>query len=109
MKRRSILVMIILLILTLGIYSIYWSCSFQNQLKAKTGKGFGAIGHLLAIIFTFGIYNIYWQYAGGSRLAMLGASNFGIMYLLLCFVGLSWLNPFIMQSQANGLPQNATA
>ncbi len=103
MKKRNLFVMILLTILTLGIYQFYWTCSFQNQLKEKTGQGFGGFGHLLMLIFTFGIYGVYWQYAAGARLAKLGASNYSALYLIFFFVFLSWLNPFLMQSQANKL------
>jgi hypothetical protein len=82
---------------------IYWTCSFQNQLKQTTGKGFTGVGHFFMLIFTFGIYSIYWQYAAGKRLNQLGADDRSIIYLILCFVGLSWLNPFMMQVQANNL------
>ena len=103
MKRRSIVMMIVLTIITFGIYSIYWTCSFQNQLKKNTGKGFGGFGHLLALMFTFGIYGIYWQYAAGRRLAELGAQDNSTIYVVLVFVFLSWLNKYFMQSQANQL------
>lgn len=103
MKKRSIIVMILLSIITLGIYQIYWTCSFQGQLKEKTGEGFGPLGHFVMILVTFGIYSIYWQFAAGRRLAKLGASDLSIMYLLFCFIAISFVNPFIMQSQANGL------
>ena len=103
MKQRSIVTMILLTIVTLGIYMIYWSCSFQGQLKEKTGEGFGSVGHFFMCIVTLGIYSIYWQFAAGKRLAKLGADNRGVIYLILCFVGLSWLNPFLMQAQANNL------
>lgn len=103
MKKRSIVMMILLNIVTVGIYQLYWTCSFQNQLNKKTGDGFGGFGHLLMLIFTFGIYAIYWQYAAGTRLAKLGAANYSALYLIFCFVVLSWLNPFLMQHQANKL------
>lgn len=103
MKKRSIGLMILLWIITFGIYPIYWYCSFQNQLKAKTGDGFTGVGHFFASIFTFGIYLIYWQYAAGKRLAKLGATDNSVLYLIFCFVALSWLNPFLMQSAANSL------
>ena len=107
MKRRNIFVMILLIIFTLGIYGIVWTCKFQSELKEQTGEGFGAFGHLMMLIFTFGIYQIYWQFAAGKRLAKLGTeSNLSVMYLLFCFVGLSFLNPFIMQHQANKIATN---
>ena len=104
MKKRSIGMMILLWIFTFGIYPIYWTCVFQQELKDKTGKGFGALGHFLMLIFTFGIYQIYWQYAAGKRLAALGAQDKSVMYLIFCFLcGLSVVNPFLMQSQANNI------
>lgn len=104
MKKRSIVVMIILSIITFGIYTIYWQCSFQNQLKKVTGKGFGGFGHFVMCLVTFGIYSIYWNYAAGKRLAAAGAKeDRAILYLILTFVGFSWLNMFLMQSQANNI------
>ncbi|MCL2539810.1 MAG: DUF4234 domain-containing protein [Firmicutes bacterium] len=103
MKKRGIGVMILLYIFTFGIYAIVWPCMFQGELKKETGEGFGPWGHFFMSIFTFGIYAIYWQYAAGKRLAKLGATDRGILYLIFCFIALSWLNPFLMQSQANGL------
>ena len=109
MKKRSIGMMILLTIVTCGIYNIYWNISFQSELKRNTGKGFGGGMHFLMMLVTFGIYSIYWQYAAGTRLAAQGAENRGILYLVFCFIGLSWLNPFLMQAQANKLPEVAAA
>ena len=103
MKKRNIIVMIILSLVTFGIYPVYWSCSFQNQLKKETGEGFGGFGHFLMCILTFGIYSIYWQYAAGKRLHKLGAENHAVIYLLLALIGLGFINQFLMQSQANSL------
>ena len=103
MKQRGLVMMVILTIVTLGIYAIYWQCSFQGQLKEKTGDGFGAIGHLIMSFVTFGIYSLYWQFAAGKRLAKLNASDNSILYLILSLVGFGWINMFLMQSQANKL------
>lgn len=103
MKKRSIILMILLIIITASLYLIYWTCSFQNQLKKETGKGFGGLGHFLMLIFTLGIYYIYWQYAAGKRLEKLGLEDHSVLYFVFCFIGLAWLNPFLMQAQANKL------
>ncbi len=103
MKKRSIGMMILLTIITAGIYGIYWFVAFQMELKAKTNEGFGGLAHFLLAIFTFGIYMIYWQYAAGKRLAKLGAEDHALLYIIFCFVALSFLNPFLMQNQANKL------
>jgi len=104
MKKRSIGVMILLYIVTFGIYAVYWPCAFQAELKRKTGQGFGGWGHFFMSLITFGIYPLYWQFAAGKRLAKQGATDRSVLYLVFCFVLLSWLNPFLMQSQANKIP-----
>ena len=103
MKKRNIVLMVFLYIFTFGIYPLYWFCSFQNQLKKTTGLGFTGGIHLLMFIITFGIYGIYWQYAAGKRLAILGAKDRSIMYLLFSIFFIGFINPFLMQSQANQL------
>ncbi|WP_201756866.1 DUF4234 domain-containing protein [Isachenkonia alkalipeptolytica] len=103
MKKRSIGMMILLTIITLGIYEIYWYVAFQSELKEHTGEGFGGLGHLFVTIITFGIYYIVWQFLAGKRIAKLGGEDFSLLYLLLSLFVLSWINPFIMQSQVNGL------
>jgi len=102
MKKRSIGMMILFTIITCGIYLIYWYVVFQVALKEKTGDGYGAGMHMVASLFTFGIYYIYWQYAAGKRLQKAGCkSDNSILYLIFPFVGLGWINPYIMQSQMN--------
>lgn len=103
MTKRSVLGMVLLTIITLGIYMLYWVIVFQVELKKQTNEGFDGLGHFLMLFFTFGIYSIYWQYAAGKRLEKQGADDRSVLYLLFCFVALSWLNPFLMQSQANNL------
>lgn len=101
-KERNILFMILMFIITFGLYALYWYMSFQNRLKKATGKGFNGLMHLIATIITLGIYGLYWQYAAGKRLAMLGASDNSVLYLILTILVFpSWLNPFLMQSAAN--------
>ena len=101
MKHRGIGMMILLSIITLGIYTIYWQCSFQGQLKEKTGDGFGPVAHFFMCIITFGIYTIYWNFAAGKRLAKLNAGDNSILYLVLTLVGFGWINMFLMQNEAN--------
>lgn len=101
MKKRSIGIMILLLIVTIGLYAIYWTCSTQNRLKKVTGDGFGGVGHFFMLIFTFGIYAIYWQYAAGKRIAKVGGDDNAVLYLVLSLLALGWINPFLMQSSIN--------
>ena len=102
MKKRSIGIMILGFLFTLGIYPLYWWCSFQNQIKLKTGLGFGGGMHLLMSLITFGIYPIYWYCVVGGRIEKAGGKNNTVLYvvLLLTMVA-SWLTPFLMQSDVN--------
>lgn len=105
MKERSIFAMILLTIITLGLYMIYWYIAFQSELKEETDEGFGGFMHLIVTILTFGIYGLVWQYKAGKRLAMQGASDNSVLYIVLALLQLGWLNPFLMQSQANNLDE----
>ena len=104
MFERNITTMIILFLVTFGIYPLIWSVKFQSDLEVETGEGFEAVGHFLMLIFTFGIYAIYWNYAAGKRLAAQGAPDNSILYLILSFTGIGALIvPFLLQTEANKL------
>lgn len=101
MKKRNLITMVLLTLVTLGIYPLYWYCSFQNQIKKETGEGFGGFGHLIVTMFTFGIYGIYWTYAVGGRIEKLGGKNSGVLYLVLSLVGLGLVAWLLMQDEVN--------
>ena len=69
MKKRSIFVMIVLTIFTLGLYYLYWNVKFHGEVRAKTGKGASTLLHVLGILFTFGLYLLYWDYITSIRLS----------------------------------------
>ncbi|HEY8443341.1 MAG TPA: DUF4234 domain-containing protein [Clostridia bacterium] len=103
MKKRSILFMILMTLITVGIYGIYWYIKFQLELKKATKEGFGLLGHILMTLIFSVIYVIYWQYAAGKRLAKLGATDLSLIYLILVLFGVGFINPYLMQHQANDL------
>jgi len=69
MKKRSIFVIILLSILTLGLYDLYWFVVFHGEVRAKTGKGASTILHILGLLFTFGLYPLYWIYVTSKRMS----------------------------------------
>lgn len=101
MQKRSIIGMIVFTIITLGIYEIYWYCSFQNQLKNNTGMGFGGLAHFLMSMVTFGIYGLYWSFAVGKRIKALGGKDNGVLYLILSLFGFFWIANLLMQHEVN--------
>jgi len=80
MRRRNIAIMVLLTVLTGGIYYLFWTCSVQNQIKRTTGRGFGGVGHFFMIFFFSLIYLLYWHFviagrinrAGGPRNRLIG-------------------------------------
>lgn len=104
MKKRNIFIMILLTIVTFGIYKLYWTCSFQADIKRLTGKGFNPFVHLLLIFVTLGLYMFYWNYIIGSRLQELGGTNNGVLYLVLTILIFpSFLTAYLIQAEANKL------
>jgi hypothetical protein len=71
-KKRGLAGLILLSIVTLGIYSLYWIHKLAKDVNAvcegdgkKTG---GLLKYLLLGIITFGIYDLVWLYMLGDRL-----------------------------------------
>ena len=71
-KKRGIVSLILLSIITFGIYGLYWIYSLAkdvNVICAGDGKKTsGLIKYLLLGIITFGIYDLVWIYMLGDRL-----------------------------------------
>lgn len=105
-EDRSFVVILLLSIVTCGIYGLYFMYTAINDLnQAFEGDGqespsFGM--WLLLTIVTCGIYDIYWWYKQGNRMQMSGMSRYGLtiqesgaIYLILTlatyFVGFTGL------------------
>ena len=101
MGKRSLVLMVVFTWLTAGLYLIYWTCSTQNRLKAKTGMGYGGLGHFFAIVFTFGLYYIAWSISIGERLEKVGGKDRGWLYYLVCSMYVIF--PWVVQGQINDL------
>ena len=71
-KKRGLVSLILLSIITLGIYGLYWIYSLArdvNLICAGDGKKTsGLLKYLLLGIITFGIYDLIWIYMLGDRL-----------------------------------------
>lgn len=80
-KKRSLTKLIILSIVTLGIYSIaFWYGFTKDMNKACEEDGKMSPNYMVVIllsILSVGIYNFYWIYTQGQRLYWV-ASDYGI-------------------------------
>ena len=99
MKKRSVGLMILFTIITGGIYILYWNVSTQNRFHKALGMGFGGVGHFFMNFVPF--YSLYWQYACGKRIIAAGGNGHPVLYLVFCFIGLAWLNPYLQQGAIN--------
>lgn len=104
-KERSIVVAILLLIVTCGIYGIYWMIKINNEaLKLANEHGpSGGVVFLLNII-TCGIYSLFWWYKMGNCTDKMKGNpngNSGILYIVLSILGLGVVNYALVQDAIN--------
>jgi hypothetical protein len=82
-KRRNLVGLVLLSIITLGIYSLYWIHALardMNTLCAGDGKKTrGLLALLLLGLITFGIYGWVWYFMLGDRLQD-NAGRYGLSF-----------------------------
>lgn len=107
-EPRSIAVVILLSIVTCGIYSLVWVYQVSEELRVYLGDD--SINPTLDVVLslvTCGIYPIIWMYLMGQRVQRaqqqsgLPASDEGILYLILQLFGLGLVSIGIIQSKLN--------
>ncbi|GHV83471.1 hypothetical protein AGMMS50212_08110 [Spirochaetia bacterium] len=82
-KKRGLAGLILLSIITLGIYGLYWIHKLAKDVNAicdgdgkRTG---GLLKYLLLGLITFGIYDLVWLYMLGDRLQD-NAQKYGLTF-----------------------------
>ncbi len=110
-QQRNIAVCIILSIVTCGIYGIYWFIVLSNDTNTVSNAEnatSGGVAFVLSLI-TCNIYGLYWAYKQGEKIDKakidrgIPSSNSGVIYLILCFVGLGIVAEALMQNELNSL------
>ena len=84
-KKRNIIVVIILSLLTCGIYPIILFAKVTNESNAvaKSDKTAGGFLAIVFMILTGGIYGLYWAYKLGKKLNTATKTLNPWLYLLL--------------------------
>lgn len=108
-REKNIALCIVFTIITFGIYGLYWIvCITNDSLELSSERGTTGGWVVLFSIITFGLYTLYWAYKMGERIDVIrqkhglhSNSTNGILYLILCLVGLSVISLAIMQSEIN--------
>lgn len=107
-KKRSIAEVIILSLITCGIYYLYWIYAFSNDIKVYLDdETINPSLEVLLSIVTCGIYAIYWMYKYGKYVstcqekAGVAIEDNAVLYLVLAIFGLSIVNVGLMQNSMN--------
>ncbi|MCK5040016.1 MAG: DUF4234 domain-containing protein [Candidatus Aenigmarchaeota archaeon] len=96
-KKRNILVVYLLTIVTFGLYGIYWTISTKtemNELGAEIPT---------AWLMIIPIVNLYWlyKYCEGFATKVKKDNNTVLWFVVYLFIGI--VMPFIIQSELNKL------
>ncbi|MBR2543300.1 DUF4234 domain-containing protein [Candidatus Saccharibacteria bacterium] len=96
-KKRSVLAVYLLSIITLGIYGIYWQVKTKEELKSL-GADIPT-----AWLLIIPIANIYWtyKYADGYSTKLKKDNNGVLWFLVFYFIGI--ITPAIVQTDLNKL------
>lgn len=107
MKKRKVGLMLLLFVVTIGVYWVVWHFKFQNELREESGKGILPVGHIMLLLFLpLGglIYYVVWLCTVEKNLVLAGAPGKNrwwlhiILFLLVIGVIVS---PLVLQGKAN--------
>lgn len=105
---RNVAIYVILTLVTCGLFGFFWMIVLNDDSLAAAGE-YGTGGGMVVFLtlVTCGIYGIYWSYQLGQRIDRINAGygrytdNSGLLYLLLCILGLSIVAYAVAQNELN--------
>ena len=104
MTKRSIINVIVLTLITCGIYELYWLYVTAEELNAKDKTEPPLTNYIVAILLaliTCGIYGIYWNYKFFVKAdKALGTDNWMINFILSLF-GFEIVSVVLVQDSIN--------
>lgn len=107
-KQRSIGMIILLSLVTCGLYTIYWMYTVTEEISYLTDDPTFSGGKVILFsLITCGIYNFFWYYAVGSKLMIAQrnhdrmAKDNSVIYLVLALFGFGIVSNAIIQSELN--------
>ena len=111
--RRSVVSVILLSIVTCGIYYLYWIYVTSSDVKTFLGDPNNSPGvELILCLVTCGLYSIYWFYKYNRLMgemcarAQMPYNDNTILCTVLPIFGLSIVSMAIMQDQLNSIWNN---
>jgi heme/copper-type cytochrome/quinol oxidase subunit 2 len=109
-RQRSVAEVVILMLVTCGIYWFFWVYMFSNDVKNHLNDDtINPSMELVLTIITCGIYSIYWVYRYGKLISKAqeqagkSAEDNAVLYLVLQVLQLGIVNAALMQSSFNNV------
>jgi len=113
---RDPAIVLILTLVTCGIYYLYWIYTVSVETRNYTGEPDTDPGlEVVLSVITCYMYTIYWDYKMAKKLAFmqstvaLPVTDNAILYLVLNFLGLGFLPMLIQQGHLNEIWRAPTA
>ncbi|GEN57927.1 hypothetical protein GCM10012290_20360 [Halolactibacillus alkaliphilus] len=107
-KERSVAMVIILSLITCGLYNLYWFYAITEELSyASNDANFSGAKSLIFLFLTCGLYAFFWYYIVGQKMAELQRQNSmlvkdnGVLYIILSIFGFSIIADAIIQAEMN--------
>jgi len=110
MRQRCAVSILLLSLISCGIYLIYWIYTVTDDLNSIDGDTTSPLAVVSLGVITCGIYTLYWWYKLGERIAKIEKnpnSNDSLVFLMLSLFGFSIVAAMIAQNKLNkiGLEQ----
>ncbi len=107
--KRNIWICLFLIVITGGIYGLYWLYCMGEELRELSGEPRLPRGGTLVLltVVTLGIYHWYWIFVVGEWIEKVRASRnlplrySGILYMGLSIIGLSVAAWMLLQNEMN--------
>ena len=103
MRRRSIVSIVILTIVTCGIYSLIASYQVYSDINYASKTNDSALTDILLSMVTCGIWAIYCYYKYSKQLVNIGGDDNSIINVILGIFGFGIVSICIMQNTMNHL------
>jgi hypothetical protein len=105
---RSPILVLVLCLLTCGLYYLYFMYVVTDEVNRYTGRNDqNPIADVFLTIITCGIWDLYWDYKMGKRMAEMTAmaglpvTDNAVLYLILDLVGIGIFNVVMQQETLN--------
>lgn len=108
MRRRNIVSIVVLSIITCGIYYLFAWYEVMSDINYESGESNSAALDIILTFITCGIWGVYAYYKYSQKLARVGAEDSSTITTILALFGLSLISLCILQTNINDALERRT-